>query len=108
MAPSVKPAARLSERPFFLAVGIRRAASRVRVDSSAGDEWSREAPISRVPPGVVRSRGGGCDSRGCSSTEALLSAVPVESSRLPPSLVASVVCATTELDLRSGEATRRT
>ena len=60
MAPSVKPAARLSERPFFLAVGIRRVASRVRVDSSAGDEWSREASISRVPPGVVRLRGGGC------------------------------------------------
>ena len=59
MAPSVKPAARLSERPFFPAVEIRRVASRVRVDSSAGDERSREAPFSRVPPGVVRLRGGG-------------------------------------------------
>ena len=39
MAPSVKPAARLSERPFFPAVGIR---------SPAGNEWSREAPISRA------------------------------------------------------------
>ena len=47
MAPSVKPAARLSERPFFPAVGIRHECP--RVDSPAGDEWSRgEAPISRA------------------------------------------------------------
>ena len=57
MAPSVKPAARLSERPFFPAVEIRIP------DSSAGDERSREAPIPRVPPGVVRLRGGGEQSR---------------------------------------------
>ena len=108
MAPSVRPAARLSERPFFPAVEIRRVASRSRVDSSAGDERSREAPISRVPPGVVRLRGDGktvavarrprpCSRRSRSTARGSLS---------PSRRV--VGCATNVLDLRSGEATRRT
>ena len=90
MAPSVKPAARLSERPFFWRSGfdarppacastIRPATSgRARLRSRASLQgWSDRAAAAAAE-----------NSRGCSSTEALLSAVPVESSPLPPSLVA--------------------
>ena len=95
MAPSVKPAARLSERPFLLAVGA---------SFLAGDErsWPRLSQLGaslQIGPFARRRVGS-----GGSPVEALSCCGALDGR---PSFVAvQAVVRLLELDLRSGEATR--